>query len=275
MHDTMTNATLADDTSSQGAFAAPRLVARPAEERREPLRTTRLNARDIRGDERSALVARLFRIYNATSAGIVAADFETEVFRTDETRLALFHAGDKLVGFSYATIARVEHEGREHAVFGAGTFFLPGYRGGAASGIFGITEALRFKLREPRTPLSYIARASSPAPYALFDRIMPCMHPRPNVSPSAGVEGLVRAVAALRGLEHTAEGAWLVRSTATPQNPGRASGSGTLRSSPAAAFFLRTNPDFARGTALLVWIRLDAVDIATALVRALREYASR
>ncbi len=142
------------------------------------VRSERLRLASLDASQRSTVIDHLYDIYSETVQGDTREQFEAQVFGGGEVRVALFYGTrDELAGFTFAGIHRMHHGGRTHAVFGAGVFFRLGYQGGKSSALFGLREALRFKLREPRTPLAYCTRSSSPAVYRLLASTMPEIYP--------------------------------------------------------------------------------------------------
>jgi hypothetical protein len=233
--------------------------------RRRVVRTERLQTRALTPAQRRDLGDRLYDVYLDTVRGYSREQFESELFGADDVSLALFYGdGGVLAGFSYASIDRVAHDGRDHAVFCAAVFFRLAYRGGTASALFGLGEALRFKLREPRTPLAYLTRGCSPASYRLLASTMPRTYPsRSNATPPE-VEALVRALGTRRRYVHRGENLWIVQSCATPQDPARLR---ALAKDPDAQFYVGLDPRFAEGDALLVWMPLDVANIVGGLLQ--------
>jgi hypothetical protein len=233
-------------------------------------RTRRLTFGELEPSVRQALCDELYAIYHESSDTLGREEFERLLFR-EETRVALFHGPrGELAGFSYATLHRIRTEGTEHAVFSAGVLFRLAYRGGLASALFGLTEALRFKLRNPRVPLAYLSVTSTPAPYRLFARTMNRMYPSRKAPPPQELEGVLREVIQHRGLTPVGENPWLVRTLMKPRHTERLRASRNLQDDPDVRFFLEQNPNFAEGhgTALLVWIPLDLANVASGLARA-------
>ena len=231
------------------------------------VRSEYLRLASLESAQRSALIDKLYDVYGETVSGFTRDEFEAQVVGA-EVRLVLFYgAGDELAGFSYASIERMEHASRTYAVFCAGAFFRLGYHSGAFCAIFGLRQALRFKLREPRTPLAYFTRSSSPAVYHLLASTMPRIYPSLRHQTPADIEVLVRAFSAQRRYVPVGEGTWVVRTPAMPHDASRLR---RLEHDPDVRFYAELNPRFAAGEALLVWIPLDAANIVGGLFRAVR-----
>ncbi|MFT3764032.1 MAG: hypothetical protein QM820_00680 [Minicystis sp.] len=249
----------------------------PSSRRRPVKLARRLTLGDLDTAARAALVEQLWGVYRVLSDSLDREQFERFVLPSGDMRVAIFEGADgELAGFSAARILRVREGGREHAVFTACVNMLPGYRGGAASAIFGLTEALRFKMRHPRIPLSYVSLASNAAAYQLFARTLRRFWPRRGVETPPEVENLVRAVAAARGIAPLDGDPWRARAVLRPRAPERLAGSRALRDDADAAFFHARNPRYAEGegSALAVFIPLDLADIAHGLAKATWEMAS-
>jgi hypothetical protein len=239
--------------------------------RRRPVtRTRRVTLGRLSDAEREQVVAAAYEVFAACKGGIERATFERSYFADDAARVALFYGDDgAFAGFSSAAVLRVAHEGREHAVFTAPVFIDTRYKGGHVSGFFGLTEALRFKVREPRTPLAYLSVTSTPASYRLFTTTMRRVFPSSRAPTPAPIDALVREVARLRGLTLVDRSSWLVHGLGTHRRPEKLRRAQSLAGDPDARFYLEKNPHFEDGTSMLVWIPLDAADIGGALVRSL------
>lgn len=220
--------------------------------------------------ERERLVRDAYEVFASCKSGVGREAFERSYFADDAARVALFYGGDEaFAGFCSAAVLRVACEGREHAVFTAPVFIDTRYKGGNESGIFGLTEALRFKVREPLTPLAYLSVTSTPASYRLFTTTMPRVYPSARAPTPARVEMLVREVVRHRGLTPVDADGWLVRGLGAHRRPEKLRGARSLAGDPDVRFYLENNPHFEDGTSMLVWIPLDAADIGRALLRSL------
>jgi hypothetical protein len=239
---------------------------------RRIVRSEYIQSSSLNPEQRRSLYGQLYEVYSDTVSGLTYQDLERLVFASDG-RIALYYgADDELAGFSFARIERIEHEGRSHAVFCAGVLFRLGYRGGIPASFFGLRQALRFKLREPRTPLAYMTRSSSPAVYRLLASTMPQVYPSCKHETPAQVESLVRAYCGRWHYEPVGENAWIQRSPAMPHNPSRLR---RLETDPYARFYMELNPNWASGESLLTWIPLTVANIAGGLLRLVRSGLSR
>ncbi|WP_224770100.1 hypothetical protein [Mycobacterium simulans] len=133
--------------------------------------------------------------------------------------------------------------------------------------LFGLREALRFKLRQPHMPLGCLVRTSSPVVYRLFARTMPRVYPNRMCRTPPDVEALVRAISAGRHYTPVGESPWVVTSVAIPRDGSRMR---LLDDDPDVRFFLQLNPRFTEGEALLFWVPLNAATIAGGLYRQVR-----
>jgi hypothetical protein len=232
------------------------------------VRTQHLRSRSLGPAQRSELVDRLYAIYNETLYGYARDQFEDLVLGAGEVRLALYYgAGGELAGFAYASIERIEHAGRRHAALCAGMFFRPGYHGGVSGALFLLGQALRAKLREPRTPLAYMTRCTTPAVYRRCAVTMPRIHPSRKYPTPAHVDALVRALGTRRRYAPIGENPWVVEAGGVPHHPSRLR---RLEHDPDVRFYTELNPRFAEGESLVVWVHADLTDIASGFVRALR-----
>ncbi|WP_373138085.1 hypothetical protein [Mycobacterium marinum] len=236
---------------------------------RRIVRTRSLTSTSLDASERSQLANQLYDIFSNTVRGDTYAQFEAHVFGGDEVRLGLFYnANDELAGFVFVGIDRIELGASTQAVFYAGVFFRPGHHGGALATRFLLRQALRFKLRQPRTPLAYCPRSSSPAAYLMAPSTFPRAYPNRRYPTPVHIQELARTFSARRGYVAVGENPWVVRSAATPVEASRMS---RLMHDPDVQFYLTLNPRFAQGEALVTCVPLDLANIAGGLLRLLRK----
>ena len=236
--------------------------------RRPIARTHHVVLGELASGERTDLCTKAHAIYATYKSGVDRVTFERTYFSDDATRVALYYGDDGvLAGFTSSTLQRVEHEGRRHAVYSALLFIDTQYKGAAAASLSCMLEALRFKLREPSTPLACMGLITSPASYRRFAVTMPTMYPTRRAPVPAAIGALMRRTAELRGLAFVDEDRWLVRGSGAPKHPDRLRGSKTLARDPDAHFYLDQNPGFGDGTGMLIWIPLDIVNLSGAFLR--------
>jgi hypothetical protein len=224
-------------------------------------------------EQRSELIDRLYAIQCETLSGESREEFEAGIFGKGEVCFALFYGKrGELAGFSHAAIERIEHAGRSHAVFCAGVFFRPGYHGGLSAMLFAIRQSLRFKLREPLTPLAYLTRSTTPIAYRLLAMATPRLYPSPSYETPDEVDALVRDISVRRGYGVQHGNPWVVRENYGPSDPSRMS---RLEHDPYVRFYTELNPRYAAGEALLTWIPVDAANIVGGILRVLRARLAR
>jgi hypothetical protein len=237
-------------------------------ERKRITRTHRVEVEQLTPGEREELSEEAYAIYAAYKTGVDRASFARQLFAGESPRLALFHGEDgALVGFCSAAIQRVEHEGRRHAVYNALLFIDTRYKGVSETRSFTLLEALRFKLREPWTPLACMGVIMTPASYRRFAVTMPRIYPSRGAPVPASMGALMRETARLRGLSLVDEERWLVRGLGTPRHPERLRNAKSLQADLDAGFYLEKNPRFNEGVSMLIWIPLDLANVCGALAR--------
>lgn len=242
----------------------------PATARKAITRTRRLVLGDLDPAARRELCARAYALYASYKTGVDPATFEQAFFADDAARVATFHGDDgAFAGFAAASIHRVDHEGKEHAVYSALLFIDARYKGTREASLFALGEALRFKLREPLTPLAYMGVTTSPASYRMFSVTMPTFYPTRRAPVPPQIEALARTAARARGLSFVDDDGWLVRGLGAPRHPERLRKAKTLQDNPDVRFYLDKNPTFDDGTALLLWVPLTVGNVCGALVRRL------
>ncbi|SON59811.1 hypothetical protein MSIMFI_01298 [Mycobacterium simulans] len=235
---------------------------------RRIVRSETLRPASLAPEQRSALFDRLHAVYSETTLGLTRDQLENVLFSADDLRLTLYYgAYGEFAGFTSIGIQCVEHEGKTVATFSPGGFLRRGYHAGVSGILFGLREALRFKLRQPHMPLGCLVRTSSPVVYRLFARTMPRVYPNRMCRTPPDVEALVRAISAGRHYTPVGESPWVVTSVAIPRDGSRMR---LLDDDPDVRFFLQLNPRFTEGEALLFWVPLNAATIAGGLYRQVR-----
>ncbi|MBI2698422.1 hypothetical protein [Mycobacterium gordonae] len=235
------------------------------------VRRDHLNSASLGPAQLGALVDTLYDIYRQSARGCSRDEFAAVVFSAGDGRFMLFYdERDQCAGFSYVAFDHLERE--NIAVINAGVFFRPGYRGGAMAGLFGLGQALRFKVRSPRTPLAYATRSSSPAVYRLLASTMPRLYPSRSHSTPPEVERLAMAASRRRHYEPIGADPWVVRSDAVPLDVSRMQ---KLRGDPHVRFFTAMAPRYTEGEAVVVWIPLDVANILVGVLRLVRARLAR
>ncbi|WP_143140725.1 hypothetical protein [Nannocystis exedens] len=232
--------------------------------RRRPIvRARRLHMGGLAVAEREAVLERLYSVFCTYFSGHDRDTFASIALPTAETRLALLYADDgTLAGFTSNTIQRLTIDGRVHAAMGGSGFILPAYKGGTMAGAYTLSEAARFMLRHPRVPFGFLGALLGPTTYQRFARSFARVYPHRRLGFPPEVARLVREFARARNLSPEGAQPWTVNLGVRP-----------LRTAPITAerardpdvqYFCAANPGYVDGRALLVWIPLDAANIASA-----------
>lgn len=256
---------------------------RPASSRSGDIRRVVGSARIVRSEylqsgslgpaQLDDLVDTLYGIYRLSARGCTREEFAAVVFSAGDGRFVLFYGeSDRCVGFSYVAFDHLQCGNVAYAVINAGVFFRPGYRGGVTAGIFGLSQALRFKLRSPRIRLAYVTRSSSPAVYRLLASTVPRIYPSRRLSTPSEIETLAMMVSDRRRYEPVDADAWIVRSDAVPLDVSRLQ---RISDDPDVRFYTAMVPRYGEGEAMVVWVPLDLINILAGLLRLLRSRLAR
>ena len=261
-------------TDSAPGERASRDRAIGAKRRLRVTRARRVILGQLAPAEREDLSARAYAIYAAYKRDVDRATFQRAFLSDDATRVALFHGEDgAFAGFATAAIDRVDSAAQRLAVYSALLFIDTHYSGVGPASLFAIKEALRFKLREPRTPLAYMGVVTSPASYRMFAATMPTFYPARGAAVPPGAARAMRDAARARGLTFVDEERLLVRGLGAPRYPERLRGAATLRDDPDARFYLDRNPAFDEGVGMLIWVPLTLGNLLGALARRVQHAA--
>lgn len=210
-------------------------------------------------DDRQAFAARLNALNTRIFSGVSRADFERTVISPPAawTRIQLLRneAGD-WVGYEALHRYHFVLRGREQIVFRAQAGILKPYRGQGLSFPFGLRQALRYKLRHPAAPLCLFATLVHPSSYHLLATHCHELYPHPLRPVPPGMKALIHALAErfnepgppLADDPEVRQEAWITRDdeddTAFWQRSAH----------PDVRFFLRVNPGYGQGHALLTLV---------------------
>ena len=118
------------------------------------------------------------------------------------TTLALFYNREhEAVGFIVHNIDLIPFGRGKARVMNAGVHFDTQYNAGYTATKYGLTLGLKTKLKNPLTPLFYVATASSPVPYHLFVRTANTFYPNPYTPTPKKIRNLLTTTAKHRKLE--------------------------------------------------------------------------
>lgn len=190
-------------------------------------------------------------------SGVDSGAYLNKYFLRDDCfmrRLRLFYCGEQLVGYCLLTFNRQRlsgKNGRGKAVvlMGASAGFLPDYRHGNHTLQFSLQQAISYKLRHPLQTVYFADTMLSPAMYRVMAKAVGIIYPHPDKPTPPDVVKL---------LQH------LQPDSQSPSHVmfvGRKSDYSSVDLQRFAAsdkaeirFYLRTNPQFAEGYALLTVI---------------------
>lgn len=230
--------------------------------------TSRVVIGDLSPAARAELCEKAFAVYQLFKKGVDLATFQNDYFRDEKAILVLYHGdGGELAGFLFVTLLHVELAGRPNAVVSAAAFIDTRYKASGELTLSCIMEALRFKLRLLRTPLSYLSVVTTPASYRRFCLQLDEFYPSPRAATPPDVAVLIQAAGLARGLTFVDRERGLVESRGSLRFPERLLNAETLKDDPYVSFYLKHNPRFDQGIGALVWVPLDTRNILSALAR--------
>lgn len=221
---------------------------------------------------RAPLRESLYAIFSTYYLGLDAAAFEELFLSKDDVVLGLLYgADDRLAGFCSITVSKVDTRRHRYGVLSAGVYIDTRYRGGHVAAGFGIQEALRHKLRNPRLRMGYLGLAHTPAPYRLFARTLPRIYPsRPAHSgePPAEIAFVMQEVLRARGWPCVDGDPWVIATPMLHREPDWLERKPQMLRDPDVRYFVDRVPGWRHeGHALAVWNSLGLRDIARATLR--------
>ena len=229
----------------------------------------RIDPGKLSAQQRAELSETLYQIHRAVFTGLDEKDFDHYVVNSPakETKILLYRNRQKeLIG--YFGVHRFEEylEGQPFTVFRAEVGLLPGYRQKDADLSFWLTEAAKFKLLHPGTPVYFFYVPVSPSFYALVARRMRAVYPRDDLNIPSHILKLMAYLAQLFGLEQVEEGnplirkvGWITMATNQEKDFWRSS------TNPYVRFYVDANPKFGEGNGLLTLVPVTVANAVLSL----------
>ena len=159
------------------------------------------------------------------------------------------------------------HRRRPTVVYTSVVAVNPAYRRLGLPAKMGLKTYLLERKRAPLTPLYWLAEAVSPAGYLLMARNLAHFWPQPDIAVPNRAQSIIRETLAAAGVTriHRVGHAHLVHEDypviEREQAPDRWD-----RADPDVGYFLRTNPDYWTGAALVCLAPLNLIGVARAVV---------
>jgi hypothetical protein len=225
--------------------------------------------------DRLALGHRLYRIHCQIFAGVSEDNFHANVIvpPADRNLVQLYLDSDgEMAGYCAVHRFRRRLRGREISVIRAEAGLRPEFRGRGATYWFGITYALRLKLRHPLTPVYYLGTLVHASSYHLFCKYFPWVYPAPGRPRPDDMR--VLALSLIDSFDRPAvdpadplvrDVGWITLET--PQE----SALNRQTDLPDVQYYLRRNPGYVNGHGLVVLVPLSLPNILGAVAARLWE----
>lgn len=187
-----------------------------------------------------------------------------------EARILFFRDGDGQVrGYNMVRRFAPIIDDRPVDLFRAVAAMAPEYRGGGSTLGFGMSLALRRKLRHPLRPCYFIGALIHPSSYYLFAKNAVDIWPRSDRDPSRETHDLIRRLAEVSGMEINDPDHPFVSfvGVETRQTPDEAA-HWRDHPRPEVQLFLKLNPRYGDGYGLVTLVPLTWKNLAVGAVRA-------
>lgn len=215
-------------------------------------------------DEQEALIDELYAVQQEIFDGVSREAFACYVVRStaERTRIQVFRAGGRAVGYAALHVFDCEVAGRPGAAVRCEVGLEREYRGGSRFGWFFAREAARLLLSSRGRPIYGLSCATSPATYRILERGTREVWPhwsKPTPPALAASMAQLATRFELRPVEPSRPGVYHV-GWKTRETPGEvASWHGCEH--PASRFYLERNPGYAQGHGLLLLVPMRPVDL--------------
>ncbi len=184
--------------------------------------------------------------------------------RGEHIKLGLFFdIQNRIRGFAIAGIQKVHLGDETHALFSAGAYSDLNISAGSAVVKFALTQSIKYKLKNPSHKLAYLEEALSPAPYSLSSRALPECYPSPIKKTPSNIQEIIQCVYSKRGYMVSDANEWVVRFPIKRKikNYQKILNSKKFDDCKYFKYYMKMNPDFINGDALLVFIPLSFKNI--------------
>jgi hypothetical protein len=224
---------------------------------------------DLSPAERVKLLDDTYPIMHAYFPDDTRDSFEQDFFSGDQTWVFLYHGADgALAGFKAISLLRVSHEGKEHAVFKGVICVDARYKLVWRACLPTLVETVRWKLKNPWTPVGYAGMAASPSVYRLCASSVPRIYPSRHEETPETIKALLLKATRMRGYRSIDEDRMLVPAVSRLAHPERIEASRSLRDDPDARFFMEKNPRFDEFY-MLMYVPLDLGNVAAGIAKTL------
>lgn len=223
---------------------------------------------------RAALTEELFALNGRLFDGVDRHSFVREVIARPSrwTRLQLLRgAGGELVGYCAAHLFDRVLQGHRCGVFRVEAGILGPYRGRHSTFLFGIRQALLYRLRHPFKRLFLFCTPVHPSSYCLLAGRFDEVYPAPDRPIPPRVEALMQALAESFDERPEASGdaglcqaGWITRDSEQERRRWEQS------EAPEVRFYLTRNPGYPRGVGLITLVPLSWHNLLRTAWRAAR-----
>lgn len=244
----------------------------------KPVMPARLSAH-----EKEAFTEELYQLHSQIFDGVSRSQFVRYVIdpSTEVTKIFVFrNAAGTAVGYlTFQVFLTQIRQGRRMArrfVVRTETGLLPAYRGHAPISRILLRESIRFWIRKGFPKGYFLATPISPIPYAVMNRSVHRMYPRPGQPVPVDVQQVMDSLSDALALEAPAGAAdgvkkvgWIVKMDAAQRSRLLAATAADIR------FYLRRNPGFEVGNGMLTVIPGGWYNLMMTGMRVLRRAFAR
>lgn len=226
---------------------------------------------DTAPSARAACIDELYAFSSAMFENEIREGFEsmlTAEGMTDAQILLFRDGGGRVQGYNMVRRFEPLVDGRACDLFRAVAAMAPEYRGGGSTLGFGLTLAVRRKFRHPTRPCYYIGTLVHPSSYYLFTKNAAEIWPCHDKETPPDIHDLIHRLAEISGIEVTDPDAPYVTYIGVPTRQDAAEAEfWQNHPRPEVQLFLKLNPGYSDGYALVALVPLTWTNLATAAFR--------
>lgn len=173
--------------------------------------------------------------------------------------IVLFGLQGDIAGLTRTIKQRLQIGNRQIMIFTALMYFNPLYTIHPTIAVMGLSQAMKYKLDHPQEESVYIALTNTPASYKLVSKLSDSIYPKPEQLLPIQILSLISTLKHTNGWISTSQHPMVINS---PLVPIRGKTPQFYQESEALdEFYLKANPDYMQGNALLTYIPLSLANI--------------
>lgn len=201
------------------------------------------------------------------------SDFHEKILGINKSGgLSIFYDYDqKIIGFTRICRQVLELSDRKVTVYTGATYHNPHNDLSLSAAKFCLSKAMRYKLQRPEEEMVYIAQANTPLRYQFLANLNPSLYPQPDIPiPKSVIELVVQLKALNQWQAHSRHPMLISNQLPIIDHADLKIDKTELLTN----YYLSLNPEYYKGTTLLVYLPINLANISDGIKRVLNKMQS-